>query len=774
MRFITTIFIAFITTIVITGCDIIDNSSDSSGESSLTGDEVIVEVTIPEGGSRLFDFVNHAAVHSVQAAVFNSNGTSAGNGGWLKQSSPGTPWRGAVDITAGNTGMITFKVTAYNSADIPLYYGTADINNPTGVITISMSSIVEVNFTGVTQTGGVSNLSATTALTLSFSIDPAGITSDNITVTGASKGALSGTGTTRSLAIYDITVANGESVSVTVTNPAGFRIYGSPKTAVVYKAPEVINISAIPGVVVPVRDEIPVTTEIDTVQYTGTITWSPSGSPFAASTVYTANIVLTAKNGFTLTGVPENFFTVAGAEAVNAVNSGNVAAVFPATGIAPDIEVTFSGVTQTGGTSGTVTTTALTLSFSADPVTLTADNITVTGATKGVLSGTGTTRSLAVSDITVANGATVSVTVTSPAGYAITGSPKTAVVYKAPTPVTFNGVTQVGGTSNTVTTTALALSFSTDPTTLTAGNITVTGATKGALSGTGTTRTLAITAITVANEATVTVAVTSPSGFTISGSPKTAVVYVRTFRVTYNAGTGNGSGSVPVDNNYYSSGSMVIVSGNTGNLVGTVITSGIKQRFLGWNTNPSATTAQYGAGNSFSITADTTLYAIYTTGTDVLRKIGPGGGWVFYDAGSNQSWGRYLEAAPSDVSTYLRWYNGVNKTTGATATAIGTGLANSETIKTSQGENYRSYAAGLARAMTYGGYTNWYLPSKDELNQMYLNLKKSGVGGLAFDSYWSSSEYSSDWAWGQSFSTGEQYYGLKEGPLYVRSVRAFN
>lgn len=92
--------------------------------------------------------------------------------------------------------------------------------------------------------------------------------------------------------------------------------------------------------------------------------------------------------------------------------------------------VIFSGVTQEGGTSGTADTTSLTLTFSADPATLTADNITVTGAAKGTLTGTGTTRTLAISDITVADGATVSVEVISPEGFEISESPRTAVVYR--------------------------------------------------------------------------------------------------------------------------------------------------------------------------------------------------------------------------------------------------------------------------------------------------------------------------------------------------------
>lgn len=89
--------------------------------------------------------------------------------------------------------------------------------------------------------------------------------------------------------------------------------------------------------------------------------------------------------------------------------------------------VIFSGVTQAGGTSGTADTTSLTLTFSVDPTTLTTDNITVTGAAKGALTGTGITRTLEISDITVADGATVSVKIENSG---ISGSPQTAVVYR--------------------------------------------------------------------------------------------------------------------------------------------------------------------------------------------------------------------------------------------------------------------------------------------------------------------------------------------------------
>lgn len=89
---------------------------------------------------------------------------------------------------------------------------------------------------------------------------------------------------------------------------------------------------AIGGVTVPVVGERPVTTITEGKQFTGTVTWSPEASTFAASTVYTAAITLTPKVGYKLDGVAANFFTVAGATSVsNEANSGVVTAVFPAT-----------------------------------------------------------------------------------------------------------------------------------------------------------------------------------------------------------------------------------------------------------------------------------------------------------------------------------------------------------------------------------------------------------------------------------------------------------
>ena len=145
-----------------------------------------------------------------------------------------------------------------------------------------------------------------------------------------------------------------------------------------------------------------------------------------------------------------------------------------------------------------------------------------------------------------------------------------------------------------------------------------------------------------------------------------------------------------------------------------------------------------------------------------------------YDANTQHG----LIAATSDQSTGIgiRWYNGSNTITGATGTAIGTGLSNTNTIIASQGGTATSYAAGLARAYTGGGYTDWYLPSKDELNKLYINRTTIGgfaSGGIEGDFYWSSSEFSSSEAWDQEFNVGYQGNGIKSYPTYVRAIRSF-
>ncbi|MBU4502160.1 MAG: DUF1566 domain-containing protein [Nanoarchaeota archaeon] len=82
-------------------------------------------------------------------------------------------------------------------------------------------------------------------------------------------------------------------------------------------------------------------------------------------------------------------------------------------------------------------------------------------------------------------------------------------------------------------------------------------------------------------------------------------------------------------------------------------------------------------------------------------------------------------------------------------------------------------AAQLCDALNYGGYTDWFLPSKDELNLMFKNLKVNGIGGFADDDYWSSSVEDAGDAWNQYFLDGTQYGNDMDLKRWVRAVRAF-
>ena len=144
------------------------------------------------------------------------------------------------------------------------------------------------------------------------------------------------------------------------------------------------------------------------------------------------------------------------------------------------------------------------------------------------------------------------------------------------------------------------------------------------------------------------------------------------------------------------------------------------------------------------------------------------GGIVFFLDGQ----GGGLVAAPVDLSSGLRWHNGPYTTTGATATGVGNGKANTARIVSSQGAG--NYAAARCAKLSLGGFKDWFLPSKDELDLMYRNLKKAGRGGFGSAWYWSSSERSSLYAWGQDFDGGRQGNYREDNLIYVRAVRAFN
>jgi predicted nucleic acid binding AN1-type Zn finger protein len=157
-----------------------------------------------------------------------------------------------------------------------------------------------------------------------------------------------------------------------------------------------------------------------------------------------------------------------------------------------------------------------------------------------------------------------------------------------------------------------------------------------------------------------------------------------------------------------------------------------------------------------------------------IGDTGPAGGIVFYVKGSYSNGWRYLEAAPSDQSTGTQWWNGSGTWSGAIGGAVGTGAANTAAIVATLGEG--SYAAKLCADLVFGGYDDWFLPSMDELNLMYVNLKQQNRGGFASTDYWSSSELSnqfSNYAWSQTFFGGHQQSCTKDYSYHVRAARVF-
>jgi len=129
-----------------------------------------------------------------------------------------------------------------------------------------------------------------------------------------------------------------------------------------------------------------------------------------------------------------------------------------------------------------------------------------------------------------------------------------------------------------------------------------------------------------------------------------------------------------------------------------------------------------------------------------------------------------LIASPA-ANSELKWFNGTYITTGATATALGTGNANTNLIVASLGMG--NYAAGKCFSEKEAAYSDWYLPGKDELNKIYL--AKNKVSSLPPKGYyWSSTESGSSTAWIQSFDTGVQSTYDKNGSgFWTWAIRSF-
>lgn len=164
------------------------------------------------------------------------------------------------------------------------------------------------------------------------------------------------------------------------------------------------------------------------------------------------------------------------------------------------------------------------------------------------------------------------------------------------------------------------------------------------------------------------------------------------------------------------------------------------------------------------------------SGNYLVHTIGEqyGGGIVFYVYDNGQ---HGLIASSSDQSTGIRWYGGNETLTRAKANGIGAGKANTAIIIASQGSvDGAPFAAAICNeysvSVSDATYGDWYLPSKFELDLLYL--QKTIVGNFANVNYWSSSEENNTDAWCQSFLSGISGTRNKGWPtLHVRAIRSF-
>ena len=221
-------------------------------------------------------------------------------------------------------------------------------------------------------------------------------------------------------------------------------------------------------------------------------------------------------------------------------------------------------------------------------------------------------------------------------------------------------------------------------------------------------------------------------------------------------------------------------------ITGTVTQSGSGNITVTGLTNSTAYTFTVTATNAIGTSLAS---AVSNSITPQVPQVGDfyGGGVIYYlfvdgQIGYVAGETHGLIAAVEDQSSGIQWYNGSFVSAGAADQTIGAGSANTDAIILAQGATETSYAAGLARAYTGGGYTDWFLPSRNEAYQMFINkalINNTAAANSGSDLtedayYWSSTEANGvNNAYWFEISNGSSGVTSKGTTYNVRAVRAF-
>jgi len=168
-----------------------------------------------------------------------------------------------------------------------------------------------------------------------------------------------------------------------------------------------------------------------------------------------------------------------------------------------------------------------------------------------------------------------------------------------------------------------------------------------------------------------------------------------------------------------------------------------------------------------------------TGGSCAVGNTGPGGGIVFYVDLTRPAGSQYFEAAPLGAEVKRSFATGGNNSIGVMGlgTAIGTGEQNTEDIVKQSGNVAATSAAVYCSELEFGGQTDWFLPSKDELVELYTKLYQASpsLGSFTRAYYRSSSEVNQNEHIGitLNFAGGGLDYRSKTEEHYVRPIRAF-